>query len=70
MLPVDGGHFRIVKSLISKGADINLYDSEDKSPLYLACVGEIAEVVQYLLTHGAKINACSPLNMMCEFGSF
>lgn len=49
------GHFKTVESLISKGADVNLCDTEGKSPLYFACVSENAQIVQYLLMNGADI---------------
>lgn len=62
-----GGHFKVVKSLISKGAAVNLHDTEGNSPLYLACFSENAQTVRYLLKHGADINTRSPLNMMCQF---
>lgn len=39
------GYLRIVKFLIFKGVDVNFYDSDEKSFLYLVCVGENVKVV-------------------------
>ncbi len=54
----DKGDLNKVKELIEKGFDINAFD-EDLSftPLHYAVLGKHLEVIKYLLTNGANINA-------------
>jgi hypothetical protein len=46
-----------VKELISQGANPNSFDSQGMSALAVACQDGRAEVVTYLLDHGANVNA-------------
>ena len=47
----------IVSLLIEKGADINITDSEYRTPLHQVCVDRNFEIVRHLLDNGANINA-------------
>jgi ankyrin repeat protein len=47
----------IVSLLIEKGADINITDSEYRTPLHQVCVDRNLEIVRHLLDNGANINA-------------
>lgn len=50
------GHFKIVKFLVSEGADINLGDRENTSALQNATLAGHEKIVKYLLSQGADIN--------------
>jgi ankyrin repeat protein len=47
----------IVSLLIEKGADINITNSEYRTPLHQVCVDRNLEIVRHLLDNGANINA-------------
>eukprot|EP00105_Crassostrea_gigas_P035747 XP_019919895.1 PREDICTED: ankyrin-1-like [Crassostrea gigas] len=68
-----GGHYSIVKVLLSKGADINLCQKNGESPLYIACKNGHDPTVTLLLDNGADVNLCmgdgtSPLTAACFDG--
>ncbi|GLV44472.1 Ankyrin [Carabus blaptoides fortunei] len=48
--------FTIIEELLKHGADPNIVNNEDISPLHLACSGVNINVVKLLLAHGANIN--------------
>lgn len=48
------GNQKIVQSLISNGADVNLSDKTGKTPLDRARERDNLEVVTILLNHGAE----------------
>src|SRR5471030_431058 len=50
------GHLDTVKFLVESGADINLRDGGGTSLYWAAFCGR-TEIFQYLLTHGAKLDA-------------
>ena len=50
------GYYRIIKTIIEYGDDVNVQDSEGKTPLIVACENGNTEVVELLLSHGAKVN--------------
>ncbi len=52
-----GGDVDYVKGLIVQGANPNSSDSQGMSALAIACQDDNAEVVNYLLDHGADVNA-------------
>jgi ankyrin repeat protein len=52
------GHCDVVKCLISSGADINLFDNQGQSPLFLASMSGHGDVVKCLVSSGAEINLC------------
>jgi len=49
-----------MKYLVTKGADVNLSDEDDCSPLYYAVMNENENVVQYLLQMGADPDGEDP----------
>jgi ankyrin repeat protein len=46
-----------VRRLLSEGLDINAFDDLGKTPLHYAVEKERFEVAQYLIEHGADVNA-------------
>ena len=50
------GHFDIVQFLLSRGANVELTDDGDNTPL-IASIGRNLDVAQILLEHGANVNA-------------
>ncbi|XP_034255733.1 ankyrin repeat and SOCS box protein 3-like [Thrips palmi] len=61
------GSLDVVKLLVSSGCDINVHEEiNEQTPLHRAAEGKRQEVLQYLLSIGAKVNlgdssACTPL---------
>ncbi|WP_353272741.1 ankyrin repeat domain-containing protein [Wolbachia endosymbiont (group A) of Urophora cardui] len=55
LIAAKGGNLNKVIDLISKGANVNVKDNNDDTPLHLA-VGYL-DVVKYLISKGANINA-------------
>jgi ankyrin repeat protein len=51
---VEKGHISIIKYLIGKGADVNVTDSEGRTPLYHAEITANTEVEDLLKKYGAK----------------
>ncbi len=52
-----GDHAPLVRMLIQQGADTNMYDSSGRTPIHcVACVGNTS-MAEFLLAHGACINA-------------
>lgn len=57
--------------LINKEADINLFQNDGVSPLYIACQNGHDSIVQLSINKGADINWCrkdgvSPLYIACQ----
>ncbi|MDR0327432.1 MAG: ankyrin repeat domain-containing protein [Planctomycetaceae bacterium] len=50
------GRIKIVKNLVSRGADVNAKDDYGFTPLYGAAVQGHVETVQFLVSKGAKVN--------------
>lgn len=64
---------KIVKSLISKGATIDVIDFENRTALHLACENGNNKIVELLLSHKAEINipdcnGLTPLHIACSEG--
>lgn len=66
-----------VKQLVAAGANVNVFDNEKQTPLYIAAEQGNFECVQYLLEHGADVNAmsgeyvpCSALSIAAYQGHF
>ena len=55
-LAVKLGFIDVCHVLIERGADVNAETKKRKTPLYLAIVGNRDDIVQLLLTYGAKAN--------------
>ena len=51
------GDLEQIRQLLSKGADVNTEDTEQRVPLYYAAVAGKMEVVQLLVEAGADVNA-------------
>lgn len=51
------GDLSTVKSVVAKGADVNLADKKKRTPLILAAANGHIAVVEFLLENGADINA-------------
>jgi len=51
------GHLEVVKSLIDKGADVNVKDSGDWTALIWSSAYEHLDIVKYLIGKGADVNA-------------
>ena len=69
------GQFENVKSLINRGADINIQTISKKTPLHLATKRGSQEIVNFLLSKGASVNAktkfgTTPLHMAAENGYY
>ena len=55
VLAVENNFYGMVQLLVKKkGADINVKDEYDKTPLYLAYRLEFSEIQQFLLSKGAE----------------
>lgn len=50
------GNIDIVKFLVEHGAEVNIKDPWDTTPIYAACRERNLEVVKYLIEEGANIN--------------
>ena len=50
------GNKRLVKYLVEHGADINIPNNTDRTPLFNACFIKNEELVKYLVEIGADIN--------------
>ena len=55
-IATQNGHFKIVRYLIQRGANVNAI-SNKRSSLYLALQTDHFEISNYLIRHGAEINA-------------
>jgi len=60
--------------LIAHGADVNVRDRDDKSPLHWAAAADATETAELLIVHGADVNAHdrenrTPLHFATKFNS-
>lgn len=53
----DDGHLQVCSLLLNYGANVNLADNEQRTPLHKAARNVQISMVQLLLDHGADINA-------------
>jgi ankyrin repeat protein len=53
----EAGDLPAVRELLGSGCPVNAFDELGKTPLHYAVLGEHFGVVDYLLRHGADINA-------------
>jgi ankyrin repeat protein len=54
---VQDGDLSCVQQLLNEGRDINAFDDLGKTPLHYAVEAERFAIVEYLLQHGADVNA-------------
>lgn len=63
LLACHKGNLEIIKSLVKKGCDINIQDSNGDTPLHLACrAGAHFEVIKYLIDIGASLEIANNEN--------
>jgi ankyrin repeat protein len=53
----EAGDLLTVQDLLGRGSAVNAFDELGKTPLHYAVLGEHFAIVDYLLRHGADINA-------------
>ncbi len=53
------GHYRIVRTLLEAGADVDPVDQSGCTPLVIVCFGGTLDLVRLLLDHGANPNGCN-----------
>ncbi len=64
-----------VKQLIHEGANVNVLDKNEYTPLYHACFWNRLEIARFLIEHGADVNASTthfkstPLHSACFFAN-
>jgi serine/threonine-protein phosphatase 6 regulatory ankyrin repeat subunit A/serine/threonine-protein phosphatase 6 regulatory ankyrin repeat subunit B len=70
------GNLDIMDCLIKAGANVNVHDSEDPTPLFCAVVKDKTEAAIHLIENGADVNHCecgvkgrSPLHAAAEYGN-
>lgn len=73
ILSVLGGHFGLVKLLVSKGANINHKKQGGHSSVQYAASKGYKDILVYLISKGADVNACddrkdSPLHRAATLG--
>ena len=59
LLAVRKSQNKKVKQLVEAGANVNVFDKEKQTPLHIATEQGNFECVQYLVEHGADVNAIS-----------
>ncbi|KAK6524023.1 hypothetical protein TWF694_005691 [Orbilia ellipsospora] len=70
----ENGHEDVVRTLLRRGASVNVSDQDGKTPLHLAAADGGEGIVRMLLQSGADINAVDdegdqPLHLAAEYGS-
>lgn len=53
---VKGGHFGTVEFLLSRGAKVNVQESDGQTALHVACQFENTDIVKSLMRNGADVN--------------
>ncbi len=54
---VKGGHFGTMEFLISRGANVNIQESDGQTALHVACQFDNTDIVKSLVRNGADVNA-------------
>jgi ankyrin repeat protein len=57
IIAVSSGDIKKVVELLSSGADVNVTNKNNETPLHLAAWKGYAEIASLLLKHGANVNA-------------
>ncbi|CAM9980226.1 unnamed protein product, partial [Ectocarpus sp. 8 AP-2014] len=76
-LAARGGHVEVMQALIRHGVDVNAPDSNGRTALHSAAIGDAVGAIEALIEAGAKINVqggeygkmYTPLHMASEKGS-
>jgi energy-coupling factor transporter ATP-binding protein EcfA2 len=73
IMAVSNGDIKKVVELLSSGADVNVTNKNNETPLHLAAWKGYAEIASLLLKHGANVNAQNyvadtPLHMAAWYG--
>lgn len=73
-LACQNGHNETARILLSFGADPNLCENSNVTPLYIACQNGHDDIVDNLLNHGADVNShnneFSPIFTACQNGHY
>lgn len=56
MFAVQGGHLEVIKYLIGKGADVNVFDKDGCTPLVYAAHRGNLDIVRYLVDNSTGAN--------------
>jgi len=59
------GHLDIVKYLVENGADINVKNSGQQTPLHYSCFEGHLSVVEYLISKGIEVNSRGLGSVIC-----
>lgn len=59
------GHFNVMRTLVTHGADLNHPTTAYSTPLRAACFGGRLDIVKYLIEHDADINLSNKFNNTC-----
>ena len=73
MAALRGNHFQVAELLHRSGADVDVRDRSEDTPLREACRSGTLYIVQWLLNHGADVNALgyegwAPLHSAAYYG--
>jgi ankyrin repeat protein len=73
IIAVTSGDIKKVVELLSSGADVNVSDTYNRTPLHFAALNGDAELASLLLKHGANVNAqhdtgLTPLHYAAWYG--
>jgi ankyrin repeat protein len=60
-----GGHLKVIKLLVKKGANIHYASDEGVTPLHVAALQGRQEVVDYLMSKGSTCEATGTLAKAC-----
>ena len=75
VVALHGKHFQVAKLLHRNGADVDVRVCDEYTPLRLACIDGLVDIIQWLFNHGADVNAqgldgWTPLQETIDCGHF